>query len=118
MDSRRGLFGDATPFFCDFMPAARIFTMNFLQQVFDDLFFFAAGRGVDPIAAVFEFVTFVNEQSSIAAVVDDELGAFAARMAKRFVSTPPIFFERLAFPGKNRDFRSGDGSGGMVLSRK
>src|SRR2546423_3145610 len=113
MHASGGLFGDAAPFFCDLMPAARIFAMNFLQQVFDDLFFFAAGRGVDPIAPVLEFVAFMDEQSGIAAIIDDQLRPFAAGMAERFVSTPPIFFERLAFPGKDWDFGSGDGSGGM-----
>ena len=35
-------------------------------------FFVAAGRRVHPVAAVLEFVAFVDEQRDVAAVVDDQ----------------------------------------------
>ena len=67
------LFGDAAPFFGHVVPAGGIFRVNLLQQVLDDLFFVAAGRRVDPIAAVFEFIAFVDEKGDVAAVIDDQL---------------------------------------------
>ena len=46
-----------------------------LEQILDDLFFVAAARRVHPVAAVFEFVAFVDQQRGVAAVIDDELRA-------------------------------------------
>ena len=110
-----GLFGDAAPAFDDRVPAVGGFGVNLLQEVFDDLLFFVAGGGVDPVGAVFEFVAFVDEEGGVAAVVDDQFGSEAARVRERLVGAPPVFFQRLAFPGEDGDARGGDGGGGVVL---
>ena len=49
---------------------------------------------VDPVAAVFHFVTLVEEQRGVAAVIDDQLRAFVAGMRERREREIPIFFER------------------------
>ena len=72
----------------------------------------------DPVIAVFEFVAFVDEQRHVAAVIDDEFRAFVAGERNRLERAVPIFFERLAFPGENRDAGRGNRGGGMVLRRK
>ncbi len=58
-----------------------------------------------PVAAFFEFVTFVNEQGHVAAIVDHQLRTFAARERDRLVGAPPIFLERLALPREDRHAR-------------
>src|SRR6202030_4238267 len=97
------------------MPAIRILTLDLEQQIFDDLLFLVGGFGFRPIAAFFELVAFVNEQSGVAAVINDELRAFAVRMRQRLVSAPPVFFQRFAFPREYRYARFRDRGGGVVL---
>jgi len=75
----------------------------------------AAGSGVDPIVAVFQLITFMNEQGDIAAIVHDEFGAFATGVGDGVECAIPIFLERLALPGEDRDARLGDGRGRVVL---
>src|SRR5829696_5456122 len=98
MNASRRFLRNPAPFFSEFMPAPRVLTMNILQQIFDDLFFFAPGRSVHPVDSVFEFVAFVDKQRRIAAIINDHLRSFAAGMAERLISAPPIFLERLALP--------------------
>jgi hypothetical protein len=93
----------------------RIFRVNLLEQILDDLFFMVAGGRVDPAVAVFELKAFVDEQGHVAAVVDDQLRALAALVIQRLVGAPPVLFERLALPRKDRDAGGGDGGGGVIL---
>ncbi len=76
-----------------------------LEEVLDDLLFVRAARAVHPLVALFEFVAFVDEERDVAAVVDDELRAFAAGMNDGLPGAVPIFFERLALPGEDRQCR-------------
>src|SRR3990172_8069792 len=55
MDTGGGFFGNAAPFFDELVPAIGIFAVQIFEQVFDDLFFFAGGRAVHPLAAFFQF---------------------------------------------------------------
>ena len=103
MNAGGGFFGNTAPVFDDIVPAGFVFGVDLFQKVFDDLLFFVAGRGVDPVAAVFEFVAFVDEERGIAAVVDDELRSEAAGMGQSLVGTPPVFFEGFTFPCKDRN---------------
>ena len=73
MHAGGGLFGDAAPVLHHVVPALGIFGVDLLQQILDDLLFVAAGGRVDPVAAVFELIAFVDEQGGVAAIVDDEL---------------------------------------------
>src|ERR1700683_3612867 len=118
MHAGGGLFGDAAPFLDYFMPAVGSFRVNLLQQIFDDLFFVALRRAVHPVAAIFELIAFVNEQSRIAAIVDNQLRALAVRMAERLIRTPPVILERFALPGEHRYVRGRDAGGGVILRRE
>ncbi len=73
MNAGGGLFRDAAPFLGDVVPALRIFGVDLLEQVLDDLFFVAAGGSVDPVAAIFELIALVDQQRDVAAVVDHQL---------------------------------------------
>ena len=73
------LFRNAAPVRDHVVPALRILRMHFLQQILDHLLFVAARRAIDPVAAFFEFVAFVDQQRDIAAVINDQLRAFAVR---------------------------------------
>ena len=118
MHAGGGLFGDAAPVLHDVAPALGILGVNLLEQVLDHLLFVAAGRRVHPIAALLEFVAFVNQQRHVAAVVDHQLGTLAVRMADRLVGALPVFFERLALPGEHRNSGGGDGGRGVILRRE
>ena len=73
MDAGGGLFGNAAPVLHHVVPAGLVLGVNLLQQILDDLLFLVAGRRVDPVAAVFQLIAFVDEKRGVAAVVDDEL---------------------------------------------
>jgi len=70
---------------------------------------------VNPGVAIFEFVSFMNEEGGVAAVIDDELRAFVAGMRERRQGKVPIFFQRFSFVREDRDAGFRDGGGGMVL---
>jgi hypothetical protein len=89
-----------------------------LQQILDDVLFVAARGRVHPVAAVLQFVAFVDQQRGVAAIVHNQLRTLAACVAERLVGAPPVVFERLALPRKNRNAGGGDGGGGVVLRRK
>src|SRR5439155_954970 len=130
VDAGGRLLGNAAPIFHDLMPAVRILALDFEQQIFDHLFFLVRGFGLCPIAAFLEFVTFVDEQRGVAAIIDHELWALAVRMRDRLVSAPPIFLEAFAFRWSNcrcfhriissrstADFRSTSALKGILRSR-
>ena len=68
---------NAAPIFDDLMPAIGILTMNFEQQIFDDLLFPIRGFGFCPIAAFLELVAFVYQQGGVSTVVNHQLWTFA-----------------------------------------
>ena len=73
---------------------------------------------VHPIAAVLEFISFVDQQRGVAAIVHDQLRPLAAGVAERHVGAPPVVLERFALPGKYRNAGGGDGGRGVVLGRE
>jgi hypothetical protein len=60
----------------------------------------------------------VDQQGHVAAVVDDQLRAFAAREGHCVEGAVPIFFQRLALPREHRGAGGGDCLGGVVLGRE
>src|SRR6266496_1499155 len=85
MHARCGLFGNAAPILYDLVPAIGILAMNLEQQIFDYLFFLVRRFRLCPIAAFFELIALVNEQGSVAAIVDHQLWTFAFRMRNRAI---------------------------------
>ena len=79
MDAGGGFFADTSPVLDDFVPETGAFLGDALEQILDDLFFVAAAGRVDPVAAFFEFVTFVDEQGDVAAVIDDRVPGLCCR---------------------------------------
>ena len=118
MHAGRRLFGDAAPFLHDFVPEERVLRVDLLEQVLDDFLFVAARFGVDPIAAFFELVAFVDEERHVAAVIDDELRAFAAGERERLSVHHQYSSSDLAFPGEDRHAGLRDRGGGVVLRRE
>src|SRR5215475_5068362 len=118
MDSGRRLFGNAAPFFYQLMPTIWVLGMNLFEQVLNHLLFVAGGRRVYPVTAFFQFVSFVQEQSNVAAIVDHELQYLAVRMEDRLICAPPIFLETFTFPSEHRHTGFGDGRSRLILSRK
>ena len=110
-----GFFRNAAPVLCDFVPAIRIFTMNFQQQIFDDLLFLVRRFRLGPIAAFLELITFVDEQRRIAAIIDHQLRTLASGVRNRSVSAPPVVFQRFFFPCEDGDAAFGDRRGRMIL---
>ena len=115
VNSGGGLLGDTLPLLHDLVPAARSLGVDLLEEVLDDLFLVVAGGGVDPAVAILELVALVDEEGDVTAVVDDHLGAFAAREADRLVGAPPVFLEALALPGKDGDPRRRDRGRCLIL---
>ena len=115
MDAGGGFLADTFPVFDDGGEPARAFLCAFLEESFDDLFFARSTRRIDPIAAAFHFVAFVEEQGGVAAVIHDQLRSFAAGVCERGECEFPIFFQRLALEGKNRNAGFGNRGGSLVL---
>src|SRR5436190_23799452 len=115
MHAGGGFFADTFPFFDNSRePAGALFGAT-LEKVLDDFLFVAAAGSVHPVAAVFHFVAFVQEQRGVAAVVNDELRSFVTGMGQRGERVIPVFLERFAFEGEDRNAGFGDGSGGLIL---
>jgi hypothetical protein len=68
----------------------------------------------DPLVAVLHFVALVDEEGHVATVIDDELRAFFTGEDDGLPGAPPVFFERLALPGK--DGRAGGGDAAAAWS--
>jgi hypothetical protein len=115
MDAGGRFFGDAFPFFHQFVEDVGALGVDFFEEIFDHFLLMAAARAVDPIIAFLEFVTFVEEEGDVAAVVDDELRALAFGIDDGFPRAVPIFLECFTFPGEDGDAGGGDGRGGLVL---
>ncbi len=115
VDAGGGFFGDAFEVFDDLMEDAGLFDGDVFEEVFDDLHFVVVGGSLDPLVAVFHFVAFVDEEGDVATVIDDELRAFVAWEDDGLPGAPPVFFEGLAFPGKDGGAGGRDGGGGVVL---
>ena len=113
-----GLLGNTLEFLDHFMPAVGVFLMHLLEEIFDDLFFVIARRGVHPIATFLQLITLVDEQGGVASIIDNELWPGAVGMTQRLVSAPPVFFQGFPFPGKDRVACLRNGGSGVVLSGK
>jgi hypothetical protein len=116
VDAGGGLFGDTFEVLNDGVENAGLLDRDVFEQVFDDLDFVVVGRGVDPVVAVFHFVAFVDEQGHVATVIDDELRSFVAGEDDGLPGAPPVFFQGLTFPSKDRGAGGCDRGCGMVLS--
>ena len=116
VDARGGFFGDPAPFLDEFVEDEGVLGVDVAEEVFDDLFFVGAARGIDPAVAFFEFVALVEEEGDVAAVIDDELWAFAVAVDDGLPCAVPVFFEGFALPCEDGDTGGGDGCGGVVLS--
>ncbi len=104
MHAGGGLFADALHVLGDFGPALGRFTDGLGEQFEDDLEFFVIGRvGRRYFAGLFKLDAFVDEESGVAAVIDDLVGAVAVAEVEGAFGTPPVFFKRFALPGKDRN---------------
>src|SRR5450432_1446148 len=75
----------------------------------------AVARGVDPIAAVFEFVAFMDQKGGVAAVVHDELRTLVAGKRERLEREIPILFERFALEREHGNSCLRNRGGGVIL---
>ena len=76
------------------------------------------GGVIERRGVVLGLVALVDQQSCIAAVVDDQVGPLAARERERHGRAPPIFFQRLALPREDRHAGFGDGCRSVILRRE
>ena len=115
MDPSCGFFGYAFPLFDKGMENIGMFGMNLFEKVFNDLFLFAGAGGIDPTIAVFEFISFVKEESDVAPVINDELGSKALGVDDGFPSAVPVLLESFTFPSEDGDTCCCNGGRGLVL---
>ncbi len=118
MHAGGGLFGDALPVLHNRMPETRSLLVHALEEILDDLLFVACAGGVDPIAAVFQFIAFMNQQGRVATVVHDELRAEMAGMRERVEGAVPILLQCLALPREHGNARLRNRGRGVVLGGK
>ena len=118
MNSGGGFLGYALPLFDHFMKNGGGFGVNFFKKILNDLFFFARAGGIDPAVSVFELIAFVEEESDVAPVIDDELRAFSLGVDDGFPGAIPVLLEGFALPSEDGNASRGDGGGGLILSRE
>ena len=116
--ARSGLLADALPFGHRAVPFILVLGKHLLQRVDNHLLFIGGGFVIERRSVVLGFEALVNQKRRIAAVVHDQLRAFAARKRQRHGRTPPVFGQRLALPCENGNARLGNRGGGMVLRRE
>ena len=115
MNAGSGLLADSAPVLDDVTEPAGPFFGAAFEKFLDDFLFVAAAGRVDPVAALLHFVALMQEQRSITAIINDELGPFVAGVSQGRQGIIPIFFERLAFEGKHRDTGPGNCRRGVIL---
>ncbi|MNM26193.1 hypothetical protein D3C81_366530 [compost metagenome] len=70
-------------------------------------------------AVQYLWVLLVQQLGQVAAVVEDHVGVpWLAILEDGLLQAPLVLFFGFAFPGEHRDTGSGDGRGGLVLSRE
>src|SRR5215831_8199327 len=115
MNARRSLFTNTFPVFDDLSePAGTLFGAA-LEQLLDYAFLVAGAGRVHPIAALLHLIALVQQQCRIATVIDDQFGAFAARMSESSQCEIPVLLQRFTFEGKHADAGFGDRRRRMVL---
>ncbi len=100
------------------MPAKRIVALHFEKQILDALFFLALRRRSGPVAAFFQLIALVDQECDVAAIIDHELRAFAARERNRLVGAPPVFREAFTLPREDGHARLRDRGRGVILRRE
>ena len=58
-------------------------------------------RVIKQSRGLFDLNALMNEQRSVAAVIDNQVWPGTVRPAECLLGTPPILFERFSLPGKN-----------------
>ena len=109
------LFGNALQLGHGAVPALGIFSEDALEGAEDDGLFVGGGSLVENCRVVFGGISLMNHEGGVAAVVHNQLGAFAAREGEGLGGAPPVVFERFALPCEHGHAGGSDGCGGMVL---
>ena len=104
------------------MPSLRVSLQVGRDDVQDALHFgvVRSGRVRDRTGGfkrLFGLVTFVDQQSRIPTVINDDVERFRTPV-QHLVGAPPVFLERLALPGKDRRGVSRNRRRGVVLRRE
>ena len=116
--ARGGLLAHALPFGDRAVPFFGVLGQNAFQRAEDHLLFVGRRFVIERRGVVLGLVTLVDQQRGVAAVVDDQLRAFAAGKRKGHGGAPPVFGQRLALPREDRDACGGNRGGRMVLRRE
>ena len=118
-----GLLGDSFQLGNPSVKNAGLLGMNVFEKSFDHGFLGRRSRLVDPIGSILELVSLVDEESGITTIIDNQLGtkrkaSIRIGELQRLPGAPPVFFESLALPGKDRISGLRHGSGGVILGGK
>ena len=116
--ARGRLLAYAAPFGHRTVPLRSIFGKDRTQRSEDHGLLVRRGGVIERRGVVLGLVALVDQQSCIAAVVDDQVGPLAARERERHGRAPPIFFQRLALPREDRHAGFGDGCRSVILRRE
>jgi hypothetical protein len=117
MHARGRLLGDAL----DGLGVALVETRIGLEALLDrreqDLFFLVRRLVEEGDIAALGAQAKVNEQSGVAAIVEDHVRAAAIGPLENAMGVIPIILEALALDGEHRRAGGGDGGGGVILGR-
>ena len=114
MHAGRRFFGHALDGGEPFGVPARLRREPLLDRGEQNAFFFAA-RLVEDVNVLLGPGPEVEQQRRIAAVVEDHVREAAVGPLEDLVGVIPVFGERFALVGEDRDAGSGDGGGSVVL---
>ena len=118
INARSGFFRYTFDFGHHGGPEIGLFGQNFFQDGFQFQLVFAVRRSIQNAGIFFGLYTQMYHQSSIAAIINNQVGTFAAFESERLQSTPPIFFQTFAFPRKHIHASFCHSGSGMVLGRE
>ena len=119
MDASRRFLGNTDHFFCNLLPALLALLVSLGEALHDDAKFLVLGDVLQEVRILFYFDALMDQERSVTAVIDEQVGTSPVRPGDRLFRTPPVFLQGLTLPGEyGRRTRFGNSRGGMILGRK
>jgi len=120
VDTGGGFFRDTNAFGGEGSPFVRVDLEHVSDELEDDFEFrivgrFRVGHGAIFLECSFGFHTFVDEEGSITAIIDNDVGTGAVGPVQGLVCAPPVLLKSLTLPGKDVGSPFGDDGGGSVV---
>ena len=118
MDSGCGFFRNSLNRRSDFLPDSGIFFKAVFKTKIKLLFILPCRLAIQNRRIGLSLKAKVHHHRRITTVINKQIRPLTIRENKSTLGTPPVLFQSLPFPGKNRNTKIGDCRGSLILGRK